>query len=190
LWSKLEKDIDPLLFQSATIIFLGDYCDRGPDTRKVIDFLIQLPFKYPNQKHVFLSGNHDFAFAAFLRLLPPPPDGSDFSEGWKEYEASEDREGWYKGDGYENMHLQGRRWAGTIKVKHNAAKGTDYKGSIYDAGPTFESYGVPHGSAGELLALPTLFSSFKNFNLLFLVCELVIMRGLTFGWGCFLNVGL
>ncbi|KAF7804326.1 calcineurin-like phosphoesterase [Senna tora] len=150
LWSNLEKDIDPLLFQSATIIFLGDYCDRGPDTRKVIDFLIQLPSKYPNQKHVFLSGNHDFAFAAFLHLLPPPPDGSEFSEGWKEYEPSEDREGWYKGDGYENMHLQGRRWAGTIKVKHNTAKGIDYMGSIYDAGPTFESYGVPHGSAGLL----------------------------------------
>lgn len=46
------------------------------------------------------------------------------------------------------MHLQGRRWGGTIKAKFNAAKGTEYKGSIYDAGPTFESYGVPHGSAG------------------------------------------
>ncbi|XP_028784816.1 uncharacterized protein LOC114752485 isoform X2 [Neltuma alba] len=154
LWSNLEKEIDPSLFQSAIIIFLGDYCDRGPDTCQVIDFLIQLPSRYPNQKHVFLSGNHDFAFAAFLGLLPPPPDGSKFSDTWKEFEASEDREGWYKGDSYENMHLQGRRWAGSIKVKHNTAKGIDYKGSIYDAAPTFESYGVPHGSADLIKAVP------------------------------------
>ncbi|KAK4272764.1 hypothetical protein QN277_021273 [Acacia crassicarpa] len=154
LWSNLEKEIDPSLFQSAIIIFLGDYCDRGPNTRQVIDFLIQLPSRYPNQKHVFLSGNHDFAFAAFLGLLPPPPDGSKFSDAWKQFEASEDREGWYKGDNYENMHLQGRRWAGSIKVKHNTAKGIDYMGSIYDAAPTFESYGVPHGSADLIKAVP------------------------------------
>ncbi|KAK7278631.1 hypothetical protein RJT34_23665 [Clitoria ternatea] len=98
LWSNLESTIHPSEFETATVIFLGDYCDRGPATRHVIDFFIGLPPRYPRQKHVFISGNHDFAFAAFLRLLPPPPDGSPFSEGWKEYEASEDREGWYKGD--------------------------------------------------------------------------------------------
>lgn len=59
----------------------------------------------------------------------------------------EEREGWFKGDGYERMHLQGRMWAGSIKDKFDA-KGIEYKGSVYDAGPTFESYGVPHGSAG------------------------------------------
>lgn len=154
LWSNLEASIEPSEFQSALIIFLGDYCDRGPDTRKVIDFLIGLPSRYPNQRHVFLSGNHDLAFAAFLRLLLPPSDGSMFSDGWKEYEANEDREGWFKGEGYEDMYLQGRRWAGTIKAKVNVAKGTEYQGSIYDAGPTFESYGVPHGSAELVKAVP------------------------------------
>lgn len=148
LWSNLEALIDPSDFRSALIIFLGDYCDRGPDTRKVIDFLISLPSTYPDQKHVFLSGNHDLAFAAFVGVLPLPLDGSKFSEAWKEYEDSEDREGWYKGYGYERMHLQGRRWAGKIKAKFNSAKGIDYMGSIYDAAPTFESYGVPHGSFG------------------------------------------
>lgn len=52
------------------------------------------------------------------------------------------------------MHLQGRRWSGTIKDRFNHAKGTDYQGSIYDAGPTFESYGVPHGSADLVKAVP------------------------------------
>ncbi|GAB2300694.1 Tyrosine-protein phosphatase rlph2 [Dionaea muscipula] len=154
LWSNLQSVTDPSQFNNALIIFLGDYCDRGPDTKKVLDFLVSLPSKYPDQCHVFLCGNHDLAFAAFLRVLPAPVDGSEFRETWKEYEASEDREGWYTGDGYENMHLQGRRWAGSIKVKFNTLKGTEYKGSIYDAGPTFESYGVPHGSADLVKAVP------------------------------------
>lgn len=61
---------------------------------------------------------------------------------------NEEREGWFKGEGYEGMHVQGRRWGGFIKERFNVQKGMEYKGSIYDAGPTFESYGVPHGSAG------------------------------------------
>ncbi|KAG8648654.1 tyrosine-protein phosphatase RLPH2-like isoform X1 [Manihot esculenta] len=154
LWSNLQSVINPEEFSSALVIFLGDYCDRGPDTKKVIDFLLNLPSAYPNQKHVFLSGNHDLAFAAFLGVLPEPGNGASFKEGWKEYEVNEEREGWYKGAGYENMYLQGRRWAGTIKVRFNATKGTEYKGSIYDAGPTFESYGVPHGSADLMKVVP------------------------------------
>ncbi|CAL5207377.1 unnamed protein product [Lathyrus oleraceus] len=154
LWSNLEATIDPPHFKTATIIFLGDYCDRGPQTRQVIDFLISLPSRYPNQRHVFLAGNHDFAFAAFLRLLPPPLDGSEFSEGWKEFEDCEEREGWFNEDGYEKMHLQGRRWSGSIKAKFNVAKGTEYQGSIYDAAPTFQSYGVPHGSPDLVKAVP------------------------------------
>ncbi|KAJ6729786.1 TYROSINE-PROTEIN PHOSPHATASE RLPH2 [Salix viminalis] len=154
LWSNLESQFDPQHFNAATIIFLGDYCDRGPDAKKVLDFLINLPSKYPNQKHVFLSGNHDFAFAAFVGVLPEPQNGVSFKEGWKKYEESEDREGWYKGEGYENMHLQGRRWAGHIKARFNTIKGTEYQGSIYDAGPTFASYGVPHGSSDLMKAVP------------------------------------
>ncbi|KAF2307600.1 hypothetical protein GH714_030075 [Hevea brasiliensis] len=153
LWSNLQTVINPEDFSSALVIFLGDYCDRGPDTKKVVDFLIDLPLAYPNQKHVFLSGNHDLAFAAFLGVLPEPGNGVSFKEGWKEYEQNEEREGWYKGLGYENMFLQGRMWAGTVKVRFDA-KGTEYKGSVYDAGPTFESYGVPHGSADLMQVVP------------------------------------
>ncbi|KAK4343125.1 hypothetical protein RND71_038941 [Anisodus tanguticus] len=154
LWSNLESLINPSDFQTALIIFLGDYCDRGPDTSKVLDFLISLPSKYPKQSHIFLCGNHDFAFGAFLGVVPSPPDGSEFSDTWKEYEMNEKREGWYKGEGFEKMHLQGRRWAGNHNVKFNTVKGIDYKGSIYDAAPTFESYGVPHGSADLMKAVP------------------------------------
>ncbi|OMO68270.1 hypothetical protein COLO4_29793 [Corchorus olitorius] len=151
LWSNLQSQINPESFNSATVIFLGDYCDRGPDTRKVIDFLVSLPEQYPNQKHVFLAGNHDFALAGFVGVLPGEFEPK---ETWDEYADHEDREGWYKEEGYEKMHLQGRRWSGKIKAKFNAAKGTDYKGSIYDAAPTFESYGVPHGSFDLVKAVP------------------------------------
>lgn len=160
LWFNLESLIDPPDFQSALIIFLGDYCDRGPDTSRVIDFLLSLPARYPNQTHVYLSGNHDLAFAAFVSVLPRPRDGSEFKETWKEYAQSERREGWYKGDGFEDMHLQGRRWAGSITVKFNTVKGMEYKGSIYDAAPTFESYGVPHGSADLVKAVPEAHKKF------------------------------
>lgn len=154
LWTNLESQIGQPDFQTALLIFLGDYCDRGPNTKKVIDFFISLPSKYPNQSHVFLCGNHDLAFGAFLGLLPNPPDGSPFSDTWKEFEMNEAREGWYRGEGFENMHLQGRRWAGKITVKENTVKGTQYLGSIYDAGPTFESYGVEHGSSDLMKAVP------------------------------------
>lgn len=59
------------------------------------------------------------------------------------------------------MHVQGRRWGGTID-RFNPKKGMAYKGSIYDAAPTFESYGVPHASPGERLLFTVLiFFSFK-----------------------------
>ncbi|XP_059462839.1 tyrosine-protein phosphatase RLPH2-like [Corylus avellana] len=154
LWSNLQSQIDPQDFKTALIIFLGDYCDRGPHTRQVIDFLIRLPTTYPDQTHVFLSGNHEFAFAAFLGVLPRPPDeGFEFSEAWKEYEGNEEREGWFTGNGYEDMHLQGRMWGGTTKDRFDAY-GIEFMGSVYDSGPTFESYGVPHGSADLVKAVP------------------------------------
>ncbi|XP_010479310.1 PREDICTED: uncharacterized protein LOC104758152 [Camelina sativa] len=146
LWRNLQSALKSD-FSSALVIFLGDYCDRGPETRKVIDFLISLPEKHPVQTHVFLAGNHDFAFAGFLGLLPRPSDGSDIAETWKEYARSEEREGWYKVQGFEDMHLQSRRWAGNIRVQFDYGEyGVVYNGSIYDAASTFESYGVPHGS--------------------------------------------
>ncbi|CAL9194377.1 tyrosine-protein phosphatase RLPH2-like [Musa acuminata AAA Group] len=165
LWSNLEAVVGFDSFATALVIFLGDYCDRGPHTREVIDFLIALPSQYPRQRHVFLCGNHDLAFAAFVGALPPPPDGLPFSATWAEYALNEEREGWFKGEGYEAMHVQGRRWGGDIGGRFNPKKGMAYKGSIYDAEPTFESYGVPHGSADLAKAVPDTHKKF--------LCDLV-----------------
>lgn len=67
-----------------------------------------LPFRsaHPHQKQVFLAGNHDFSFAAFAGCLPPVPEGFDFSSTWERFQAEEEKEGWYKGPGYETMHVQ------------------------------------------------------------------------------------
>ena len=43
------------------LIFLGDYIDRGPDSRGAVDFLIELQANHSNT--VFLKGNHEILFA-------------------------------------------------------------------------------------------------------------------------------
>jgi serine/threonine protein phosphatase 1 len=58
LMSLCERDADG---RTATFIFLGDYIDRGPDSRGVIEALMDLQSRQPD--HVIaLKGNHE-AFA-------------------------------------------------------------------------------------------------------------------------------
>ncbi|CAD6263849.1 unnamed protein product [Miscanthus lutarioriparius] len=78
LWSNLQATLPCDAFATALVIFLGDYNDRGPHTHRVPDFLLALQTRHPAQRHVFLCGNHDLAFAAFTTALPlpSPPDGS------------------------------------------------------------------------------------------------------------------
>lgn len=65
----------PLDPEQDTLIFLGDYINRGPDSRKVLDTLLALARKH---RHVvFLKGNHEQALLDYelygetddLRLL-------------------------------------------------------------------------------------------------------------------------
>ena len=44
-------------------VFLGDYVDRGPESRKVIDLLIE---RGRNHRAVFLKGNHEDLLVGFL----------------------------------------------------------------------------------------------------------------------------
>ena len=109
LWGNLELKLGAEAFGDATVIFLGDYNDRGSDTKGVLDFLVSLPRRYPQQRHVFLCGNHDFAFAAFLGVLPAPPSADiDYPSTWDEFQPHEKREGWWSGPGQEDIHLQVR----------------------------------------------------------------------------------
>ncbi|NLC71007.1 MAG: serine/threonine protein phosphatase [Desulfuromonadaceae bacterium] len=47
------------------VVFLGDYIDRGPNSRGVIDFLIDFQKCFP--KTVCLKGNHEAMLIDFLR---------------------------------------------------------------------------------------------------------------------------
>ncbi|MEJ8561792.1 metallophosphoesterase family protein [Yoonia sp. GPGPB17] len=49
----------------AKIVFLGDYTDRGPDSRAVIDTLIAE--RDAGRDWVFIKGNHDRSFTHFVR---------------------------------------------------------------------------------------------------------------------------
>lgn len=46
-----------------TLIFIGDYIDRGPDSKGVIDRLIRLR---EEQECVFLRGNHEELLLGYL----------------------------------------------------------------------------------------------------------------------------
>ena len=46
------------------LVFLGDYIDRGPDSRAVVDFMLTLRTKYPKSR--FLKGNHEDMLLDFL----------------------------------------------------------------------------------------------------------------------------
>jgi serine/threonine protein phosphatase 1 len=64
----------PQLHQSDTLVFMGDYLDRGPDSAGVIDWLMALPHN-TKAKVVCLRGNHE---DAWLRVI---------DEGWDAFVA-------------------------------------------------------------------------------------------------------
>lgn len=48
---------DKLLKEEDLVVFLGDYIDRGPDSRAVVDLLVSFKSLYLNT--IFLRGNHE-----------------------------------------------------------------------------------------------------------------------------------
>jgi len=72
---KLDELLDELPLESGDrFVFLGDYVDRGPDTRGVVDRLIELAREYPC---VFLLGNHESMLLDFLGWSDPAYFGGD-----------------------------------------------------------------------------------------------------------------
>ncbi len=55
-------DID---FYNETLVFLGDYVDRGVDSYKTIEYLIRL--KEYNENIIFLKGNHEQMLLEFFK---------------------------------------------------------------------------------------------------------------------------
>ena len=46
------------------VIFLGDYVDRGPNSKAAIDLLLEFKLRFPNTR--FLKGNHEVMMLDFL----------------------------------------------------------------------------------------------------------------------------
>ena len=60
--------------ESETVVFLGDYVDRGPESRQVLDWLVRESTK---SNRVFLRGNHE----VMMLEAAENPFGAD---SWKE----------------------------------------------------------------------------------------------------------
>lgn len=58
LYFKIKKDILKYPNENHTIIFLGDYIDRGPESKQVLDFIMSLK-NTADLEYIFLKGNHE-----------------------------------------------------------------------------------------------------------------------------------
>jgi serine/threonine protein phosphatase 1 len=69
--ARISAEIMRLRPADWRIVHLGDYVDRGPDSRGVLEFLIRQTAA--DGRVVSLAGNHDIGFLDFL--ADPQPDG-------------------------------------------------------------------------------------------------------------------
>ena len=60
--------IIPIDFAHDTLVFMGDYIDRGPHSAEVVDYLVKLKKRVPGV--IFLKGNHEDMLEKYL-------DGTD-----------------------------------------------------------------------------------------------------------------
>jgi len=61
LMDRIEPEIDPA---QDTLVFLGDYIDRGPSSFEVVEYLIRLKARFTDV--VFLKGNHEEMLELYL----------------------------------------------------------------------------------------------------------------------------
>ena len=66
--------------RDASIVFLGDYADRGPDTRGVLDTLIA--GRDARRPWTFIKGNHDRMFEWFMQDYPKHEAYLPIDLGW------------------------------------------------------------------------------------------------------------
>ena len=147
LWTALEHKLGKRDLAAATIVFLGDYCDRGPDTKGVLDWLIQLKSQRAPGKTLFVAGNHDFGMMSYLGLVDTPRGFDLDSTRNTAYHS-----GFFAHEVPGGMHYTGRRWGGC---------------DDYEAEDTFNSYGVDWHLAdtvdGRQKFISTVPETHKNF---------------------------
>jgi serine/threonine protein phosphatase 1 len=79
LWAQIEADASGSNLHKM-IVFIGDYVDRGPDSKGVVDFLLQAKIK--GGVTLCLRGNHDQAVLDFIA-------DSKFYRDWRPFGAPE-----------------------------------------------------------------------------------------------------
>lgn len=118
---KLEKLIDQVQPTHADqVVFLGDYIDRGPDSRGVVDYLIQFSEQFPQT--VFLRGNHEQLMLDALAStdtdrLPSWKRLSEFDpQGWNREIGTQrgDLQAWQQNGAWETLASYGAEEPGTI----------------------------------------------------------------------------
>jgi len=82
----LDKLQDAPHFDQRWIVFVGDFVDRGPDSREAIEMVLEFMDYHPHTTAV--AGNHDLAMAASLDLVETP-DYSDWKSRWIDHYDSE-----------------------------------------------------------------------------------------------------
>lgn len=66
---EVRRLIDDLpLVSGDSVVFLGDYIDRGPDSRGVVAYLLSLERDLAGIQLVFLKGNHEDMLLSYLGL--------------------------------------------------------------------------------------------------------------------------
>jgi serine/threonine protein phosphatase 1 len=63
---RLMEKIAPDLEQDR-LVFMGDYIDRGPQSKGVVDYVLRLKNAAPPETVICLKGNHEFMFLNFLQ---------------------------------------------------------------------------------------------------------------------------
>lgn len=81
--SRLRRRKD---YQQRWIVLIGDLVDRGPDTNRVLECVLEVANEHP--KTVVLCGNHELAMACSLGLIDAPPE-SGWLNRWLDHYGSE-----------------------------------------------------------------------------------------------------
>src|SRR3982751_2458269 len=77
MFAVIDRDLANVGSRRAIHVFLGDYIDRGPDSKRTIDLLINRGLSHES---VFLKGNHE---AFLLSLLDDPGQ----FQAWRQFGA-------------------------------------------------------------------------------------------------------
>ena len=128
LYQLIEKDLKDCPLDKVMEVFLGDYVDRGPNSKDVLDWLIDGPALA--QKRICLRGNHEVMMTAFLDV--PSVIGS-----WGQY------------GGHETLHSYGVKIKLPMQEKDHLEVQEQFRTRLPDAHRTFLAGLRASAEAGE-----------------------------------------